>query len=85
MQIADTKETITMALDTLRAKLDRVSPAHVPAAFDWPAPRRGARRPAAPKAIEEARPRGASPLAAAQLMRVWIEEVSHAVEPAGVV
>jgi hypothetical protein len=30
--------------------------------------------------VEEARPRGASPLAAAELLRAWIEDVAHADE-----
>ena len=70
-------------LDTLGATLDRVAEGHVPARFEWPA-RRAARKGAEAAPDAEPRPRGISPLAAAELSRVWIEEIAHTPEPASV-
>jgi hypothetical protein len=63
-------------LGTLRGRLDECTSGHVPALFDWPG--RRTRRSSTLPPVEEARPRGASPLAAAELQRAWIEEVAHA-------
>jgi glycogen debranching enzyme len=66
-------------LEELRASLDERSAIHVPESFA--APRMGdaaARRTAAAPAAH------ASVLAAAELLRVWIEEMDHAETPAGV-
>ncbi|HKQ57433.1 MAG TPA: amylo-alpha-1,6-glucosidase, partial [Candidatus Eisenbacteria bacterium] len=65
-------------LETLRGELEACSVQHVPERIA--APRRGdgaARREAAPPAI-------ASVLAAGELLRVWIEDVDRAQEPASV-
>ena len=69
-------------LEILRHRLDETTTGHVPALFDWPARRIRRGGPLPP--LEEARPRGVSPLAAAELLRAWIEEVAHAEEPAPV-
>jgi len=63
-------------LAVLRRRLDESTSGHVPAVFDWPARRTRRGSPLPP--LEEARPRGVSPLAAAELQRAWIEEVAHA-------
>jgi hypothetical protein len=63
-------------LSVLRTRLDECTSGHVPAVFDWPS--RRTRRGAPLPPVDEARPRGASPLAAAELQRAWIEEVAHA-------
>jgi hypothetical protein len=70
-------------LDQLRSRLDASTAGHVPEAFEWARPRRGSARGQTGPPLEEARPRGASPLAAAELLRVWVEELSHAAEPVG--
>jgi hypothetical protein len=80
---AESQSRVRGWLDQLRLKLDDSTAGHVPAAFDWPGPRRGSRRTDDLFALHEALPRGASPLAAAELLRVWIEELAHAVEPVG--
>jgi hypothetical protein len=79
----EAQSTVRGWIETLSTRLETVAPDHVPAAFEWPAARRSAPR-AAALPIEEALPIGASPLAAAELLRVWIEEVAHTPEPAGV-
>ncbi|HET9326046.1 MAG TPA: glycogen debranching enzyme N-terminal domain-containing protein [Candidatus Eisenbacteria bacterium] len=66
-------------LESLRQRLDECTSGHVPALFDWPARRTRRGSPLPP--LEEARPRGVSPLAAAELQRAWIEEVAHAEAP----
>jgi hypothetical protein len=70
-------------LEALRERLDQGGLVHVPEAL--PAPRRGdaAARRAATAAVT-ASPAPASVLAAAELLRVWIEEVDRAEAPAGV-
>lgn len=65
-------------LEILRRRLDEGTSGHVPALFDWPARRTRRGSPLPP--VEEARPRGASPLAAAELLRAWVEEIAHASE-----
>jgi hypothetical protein len=70
-------------LETLHQQLDERTAAHVPEVL--PAPRRGdaaARR--AALAAATAPPAPASVLAAAELLRVWIEEVDRTEAPAGV-
>ena len=67
-------------LDTLREALDARTAVHVPEAIA--APRRGDA--AAPRAPAAAEPAPASVLAAAELLRVWVEDVDHAEAPAGV-
>ncbi len=62
-------------LRILRGRLDESTSGPIPATFDWPA--RRARRGAPLPPLEEARPRGVSPLAAAELLRAWIEDVAH--------
>jgi hypothetical protein len=78
----ESQATVRGWIETLRARLEATAPDHVPAAFEWPA--RRAPRQEEMLALEEAAPVGASPLAAAELLRVWIEEIAHAPEPAGV-
>ena len=75
---ADSQKQVRQWLEVLRRRLDESTTGHVPALFDWPGrrTRRGAPLPPA----DEARPRGASPLAAAELLRAWIEDVAHAEE-----
>lgn len=69
-------------IETLRAHLDERSAVHVPEAIA--APRRGDA--AARRRTDATRaPAPASVLAAAELLRVWIEEMDHAEAPAGVV
>jgi len=71
-------------LETLRSHLGQGGIIHVPEVL--PAPRRGdaaARRTAAAPPAQ--RPAPASVLAAAELLRVWIEDVDRAEIPAGVV
>src|SRR5262245_7231803 len=80
---AEAQATVRGWIETLRARLVTVAPDHIPAGFEWPAARRSERRlDALP--LEDALPFGASPLAAAELLRVWIEEIAHTPEPAGV-
>jgi hypothetical protein len=79
----EAQATVRGWIDTLRARLLAVAPDHVPAAFEWRAARRSGRR-IDVLPLEDAVPVGASPLAAAELLRVWIEEIAHTPEPAGV-
>jgi len=78
----DAQSTVRGWIETLRTRLEVTTPGHVPAAFEWPA--RRAPRGEDMHALGEAAPVGASPLAAAELLRVWVEKMAHAPEPAGV-
>jgi hypothetical protein len=69
-------------LETLRATLDARSAVHVPEAIA--APRRGDAAVRRRAADAGAPPAPASVLAAAELLRAWVEEMDHADAPAGV-
>lgn len=69
-------------IETLRAHLDERSAVHVPEAIA--APRRGDAAARRTTTAVTAPPSPASVLAAAELLRVWIEELDHAEAPAGV-
>jgi hypothetical protein len=68
-------------IETLRAELDRGTMTHAPSTF--PAPRHGdaAAKPRGGVAAPAEWPQPISTLAAAELLRVWIEEVDRAEEP----
>lgn len=69
-------------LETLRAELDSTSAGHVPERF--PAPRRGDAAARRGDAAVIQQPQPVSVLAAAELLRAWVEDVDRAEEPAGV-
>jgi hypothetical protein len=69
-------------LEALRQRVAPTSLAHLPALYEPPARRPGRR--ARKEGLDSLQPRGASPLAAAELLRVWVEDVTHAAEPATV-
>ncbi len=73
-------------MDALRARLDEVALDFVPALFECQATggRRAARKASPEPGLEGWRPRGVSSVAAAELLRVWVEEVEHAEDPASV-
>jgi hypothetical protein len=75
---AEVQGVVRSRLERLSACLDRVATDHVPAAFA-PPPRKGGKR-AADEPLERWLPAGASAVAAAELLRLWVEDVAH---PAG--
>ena len=75
---AEVQHVVRSRLESLSACLDRVAADHVPAAFTPPAKKGGKR--AANEPFERWVPAGASAVAAAELLRLWVEDVAH---PAG--
>ncbi|MBI3538673.1 MAG: hypothetical protein HY076_00150, partial [Candidatus Eisenbacteria bacterium] len=71
-------------IETLRAELDRASTAHVPASFAAPRHGDAAARPRGGAPTPGEWPQPVSVLAAAELLRVWIEEIDRAEVPAPV-
>jgi predicted glycogen debranching enzyme len=69
-------------LETLRGELEATSAGHLPEVF--PAPRRGDAAARRADAAITPPPQPVSVLAAAELLRAWVEEVDRAEEPAGV-
>ena len=69
------QRAIRAHLEVLRACLDRAAADYVPASFAPPA-RKGARRQAEER-LERWLPAGASGIAAAELLRLWVEDIAH--------
>jgi hypothetical protein len=75
----EVQESVRARLEALRQTLDRVSDDYVPASFAPPA-RKGARRAGAAPPLSQWAPRGVSATAAAELLRLWVEDVAHSPE-----
>lgn len=71
----EAQRAIRSRLDTLRSALDRTARDYMPASFA-PPPRKGGRR-SAEAPFEHWLPAGVSGIAAAELLRLWVEDVAH--------